>query len=305
MNGRGLRRIKQCRIGLLKASGTTNNVFMILHKIHRTTWYCCITGLKNKTQSKTAFMRIYLLLITLLITSASFSQMRPIDKVYIVEGVVADRETLQIIPSAILYNDSLGITTTSDDKGYFKLVVPFELIKKKQTIWIDIVKNGYKRNGSGFSYYLSKTDTFSHDTSGRLIWNYDVKIFWMAKAESQLSSNSGAYIRIKDGVYSPAAILETYNKAVASALRDRKMEQLKQGNEKVFFLIDGKAAMATASSDIYFDHAAPIVFISNKRVKLSEINNRLIRSKSEIDWHKSDTLSKQFKKDAIAFTFEN
>jgi hypothetical protein len=92
---------------------------------------------------------------------------------------------------------------------------------------------------------------------------------------------------------------------VASALRDRKIEQLKQGNEKVFFLIDGKAAMATASSDIYFDHAAPIVFISNKRVKLSEINNRLIRSKSEIDWHKSDTLSKQFKKDAIAFTFEN
>jgi hypothetical protein len=109
-------------------------------------------------------MRISLLLITLLITSSSFSQMQPIDKVYIVEGVVGDRETLQIIPSAILYNDSLGITTTSDEKGYFKLVVPFELLKKKQTIWIDIVKNGYKRNGSGFSYYASEKNIFPQDT---------------------------------------------------------------------------------------------------------------------------------------------
>jgi hypothetical protein len=126
----------------------------------------------------------------------------------------------------------------------------------------------------------------------------------MAKTESPLSSNTGASRRVKDGVYSPAAIHQTYNKAVASVLRDRKMEQLKQGNEKVFFLIKGKAAMATASSDVYFDHAEPVVFIGNKRIKLSEINDHLKRSRSEIDWAKSDSLSRRFKKDAISLTLE-
>jgi hypothetical protein len=227
--------------------------------------------------------------------------MRPIDKVYIVEGVVADRETLKSLPSAILYNDSLGVMTTSDEKGYFKLVVPVELIEKRQNICLDIVKTGYKRNGSGFSFNPSKADTSHADVSGKVMWNYDVKIFWMARNESLLSSTSGAYARTKDGVHNTTAILQTFNEAVTSELRDRKMEQLKQGNEKVFFLINGKAALATDSSDVYFDNAEPIVFINNKRVKLTEINSQLKRSQARVDWTRSDAFSKQYRKDVIAF----
>ncbi|MEQ1798369.1 MAG: hypothetical protein ABL872_10465 [Lacibacter sp.] len=250
-------------------------------------------------------MKIHLVLVALLTTSISFSEMRPIDKVYIVEGVVADRETLKCIPSAFLYNDSLGVMTTSDEKGYFKLVVPGEIIEKRKIIYLDIVKTGYKRNGSGFSFNPSKADTIHTAAFAKVMWNYDVKIFWMAKNESLLSSTNGAYARTNEGVYNTNTILQTFNKAVTSELRGRKMEQLKRGNEKVFFLINGKAAMATASSDVYFDNGDPIVFINNKRVKLTEINNQLKRSQANVDWSKSDAFSKQYRKDVITFVVNN
>jgi hypothetical protein len=233
--------------------------------------------------TKTDNMRICFVLFILLTASVSFSQMRPIDKVYIVEGIM----------------------TTSDEKGYFKLVVPVELIAKKQNIYLDIFKTGYKRNGSGFSYNPSKADSIQLDASAKMMWNYDIKIFWMAENGSQLSSTSGAYARTKEGVHSSAAVLHTFNDAVTSELKSRKMEQLKQGNEKVFFLINGKAAMATVNCDVYFDNAEPMVFVNNKRVKTAEINNRLKRNKAHVDWSKSDTLSKQYGKDAIAFTIND
>ncbi|OHC84824.1 MAG: hypothetical protein A2546_06165 [Sphingobacteriia bacterium RIFOXYD2_FULL_35_12] len=75
------------------------------------------------------------------------AQMKPIEKVYIVEGVVADIETLKIIPSVIIFNDTLGITTTSDENGYFKVVAPYNLVRDKRLIIIDFVIKGYKRNG--------------------------------------------------------------------------------------------------------------------------------------------------------------
>jgi hypothetical protein len=94
-------------------------------------------------------MRIILSFILLLTATFSFAQMRQISKVYIEEGVVVDRETLEVIASATLYNDSLGITTTSDENGYFKIVVPYDLVRDGRFIRIDIVKPGYKRTGSG------------------------------------------------------------------------------------------------------------------------------------------------------------
>lgn len=247
-------------------------------------------------------MKIHITLIILLAASTSFSQIQPVDKVYVVEGVVADRESLKSIPSAILYNDSLGIMTTSDEKGYFKLVVPLELVTKRQMIPLEIVKTGYKRNGSGFNYNPPVTDTVRTNTEERIIWNSDLKIFWMAKNESKLSSTGGAYERAKGNQSDAALVQLAFNKAVASELHYRKMNQLKEGNEKVFFRIDGIAAFATAEYDVYCDHAQPIVFINNKRIKLSEINNLLKRSQARIDWPKSDAYAKQYKQDVIVFT---
>jgi len=229
--------------------------------------------------------------------------MKPFDKVYIVEGIVADRETLKIIPSAILYNDSLGITTTSDERGYYKLVVPYDLIKERQIIPVDVVKEGYKRNGWGIRLNLSEPVTSNpkpNNDSREFLWNGDVQILLMAKNESQSSSTSMAHIPAKPGSHGYPMIKLTFDEAVAFERRLRKLEELKKGNEKVYFTINGHVCLATSSYDMYFDESTPIVFISDKRVNLAEINKMVKRSEVTVDDVKSQTLSKRYGKDVIA-----
>jgi hypothetical protein len=250
-------------------------------------------------------MRIFTLFITFLTTSYSYSQMRPIDKVYIVEGVVADRETLKAVSSAILYNDSLGITTTSDENGYFKIVVPYELLKNRISIPMTVVKTGYKRNGSGLSYNPDKPDTTNDNDFESVIWNYDVKIFWMAKDQSNLSSTVSAHAPAKAGSHGYLMIRQTFDEAVASERWSRELEELKKGNEKVYFTINGHVCLVTSSYDMYFDESAPIVFIDDKRVKLAEINKMVKRSEVAVDDAKSQTLSKRYGKDVIALKVKN
>lgn len=244
-------------------------------------------------------MRIFCLCATVIIASFSFAQTQPLDKVYIVEGMVADRETLKIIPNTFIYNDSLGITTTSDKRGYFKIVVPYELIKKRGSIGLTVIKTGYQRNGSGIMY---NPDTVHTKLTEGVVWNYDVPIYLMSKNESTQSSTMSGNVPAEDGKHGYPAIKKTFERSVASELVGRKIEQLKKGNKKVYFLVNGKVALA-ASDDgyYYFDESMPIIYINEKQVKLEDINKRLKRNRVSIDRKKSDTLSKKLKKDVIVF----
>lgn len=247
-------------------------------------------------------MRIFNLFISMLIGSFSFAQMQPIDTVYIVEGIVADRGTLKIIPLAILYNDSLGITTTSDENGYFKIVVPVKLVKGGKHVFIDIVKTGYKRDGSGFSYNPIPTDTNEIKYDKRMIWNYSVEIFWLAKDESELSSTSGSYARSEKGVYNASVIQQTFKEAIASELREEKLEKLKEGNEKIYFKLGKEIGLATNSYDIIVIGKLTHVYINGRKVMLTEINNIAKRSKFFYDRKNSDALTKKYGKETLTFT---
>jgi hypothetical protein len=246
-------------------------------------------------------MRVFFIFMNLLTTSHSFSQMRPIDKVYIVEGVVADKETLKAVPSAILYNDSLGITTTSDENGYFKIVVPDELLKNLKSIPIDIVKTDYKTNRSGLSYNPAKPATTHGDDPERMIWNYDVKIFWMAKIKSNLSSTESAHAPAIDGIHGAAAIKLVFDEAVTSDLREKKFDQLKQGNDKVFFPLDGEIGLATSRYDIIVIGKLTHVFINDKKVNIADINKLARRNEIRYDKEKSNILTKKYGKETLAF----
>lgn len=250
-------------------------------------------------------MRIPLLLTALLTASFCGAQMHPLDKVYIVEGMVADRETLKAIPLAILYNDSLGITTTSDENGYFKIVVPHGLMTQRKNINIDILKTGYKRNGSGFSYNPVKEDTTLAARDAREVYNYDVKIFLMASQESPLLSTSMAHIPAREGVHGPGVIRLAFEQAVVSEQRSRKVKELKEGNDHVYFLIDRHVWLATSSYDMYFDESTPMVFIDDKQVKLKDINNLVKRSTATVDNAQSTALSQKYGRDVIALRSNN
>lgn len=249
-------------------------------------------------------MRTSLVLIALLTVSGSFSQMHPAGKVYIVEGVVADKETLKGIRSAVVYNDSLSIMTTSDERGYFKLVVPVELIRKMKMIPVGIVKKGYKRTGSFIHYNPIDPDSNQVSVSTEEKWNDNIEFFLMANNESPLFSSSGSRMRTQKNVFNSTVVMDAYSKVIVSEMRRRKINQLKEGNEKIFFIIDGKAVIAFDSSGAYFDNASPIIFFNNKRVKIAEINRQLKRSSARVDWSKSDSLSTRYKKDVIVFVVD-
>lgn len=247
-------------------------------------------------------MRIFPLVIFIFIGSYSFGQMRAIDKVYIVEGVMADRETLEVIPSAILYNDSLGITTTSDERGYFKIVVPYELIRTRNTIPINIIKSGYKNSGSGITYNPSPNDTIQSNIDHKVIWNFDVKIFWLAKIDSELSPTVSACVRVKDGVFNVASILDTYNEYVESERREEKFDKLKEGNDRVYFRLGNETGLATGRSDIIVFGKLKYVYLDGKKIMLNQLNRFAKRSSCFYDREHSDVLTKKLGKETIALT---
>lgn len=170
-----------------------------------------------------------------LISFFGSAQMRPIDKVFIVEGIVVDRETLITLPSVILYNDSLGIMTTSDERGYFKLVIPDKLIQNREMIPIDAIKTGYKRNGWGIMYNPVAVNDANSNNDLKEIWSYDVKILLMASNESQFSSTMMANAPPKVGKHGYPMIKLALDEAVVSERRSRKLNMLKQGNENYIF----------------------------------------------------------------------
>ena len=228
--------------------------------------------------------------------------MHPIDTVYVVEGIVADRQTQKTIRSAILYNDSMSITTTSDENGYFKIVVPYKIFKNHHSIPIDIVKSGYKRNGSGFNYNPSPVEATNINVDETVIWNYDVKLFWMAKNESELTSTSSANAPIKTGAHGYSAIKMAFENCVTSNLREEKFDRLKEGNSKVYFQLGKETGFATSRYDIIVIGNLTHIYLDGKKVDLSDINKMARRSSFYYDRQTSDLLSKKLGKETLAFT---
>src|SRR5688572_23965119 len=133
-------------------------------------------------------MRTLLLTFFLLTFFISSAQIPAINKVYVIEGIVADQGTLKTIPSAILYNDSLRIITATDENGYFKSVLPFDQIKAGIDIPLVIVKEGYKPLETIFNY-RPPFDTGHLQAREGLIWPFDIKIVWLAEAGSNQPSS--------------------------------------------------------------------------------------------------------------------
>jgi hypothetical protein len=244
-------------------------------------------------------MRLVALFIPLLITVYSYSQIRPNNAVYIIEGVVADRETLKGLPSAILYNDSLHITTTSDENGYFKIVLPYELIRQydlfrnQNFLRIDVLKAGYKGIAAGVAYNHDEPDSVYMDSLNMEIWGNNVKIFWMPP---------GLYAPAKEEEHGPAGTMKAFDKAVASILRKKKFDRLKQGNDKVYFPLDGETGLATSGYDIVVIGNLTHVFIDDKKVNISDINNLVKRDEIRYDNEKSKILTEKYRKETLAFT---
>lgn len=245
-------------------------------------------------------MKRIIALIMMLFVNFSFAQMRPIGKVYIVEGVVVDGETFLAIPSAILYNDSLHITTTSDENGYFKIVIPYDLIKDKGVIPIEIEKTSYKRIRSGFRYNGSQFDSSQLKQDKTELYSYDIKLFFLAPNRSGFVSTGGSIAPVVEGAHGAIMVKKSYGEWITREQRERKFTQLKQGNETVYFQLDSATGLATRLYDIIVIGALKYVYIDGKKVSLTDINKLAKRNNVFYDKLNSNELTKINGREVIA-----
>jgi hypothetical protein len=242
-------------------------------------------------------MRIPIALLVLLHTSFCFAQTSTFSKVYVVEGLVLNTGTFEVIPSAVLHNHSLGITTTTDQNGYFKIVVPFKSLKDDSIINIEVAKEGYKINHSGFYYNLTRVASAANADS---FYHSDVVVFYLAENNSSLSSAVSIQAPLKQGLHGAEMIRETYDQIVGSQRRENLFDRLKQGNEMVYFAVDSATGLATRLYDIIVIGKLTHVYIDGIKVKVSDINKRTKRSTIFYDMVKSNSLSKAFGKETVA-----
>ena len=178
-------------------------------------------------------------------------------------------------------------------------MVPYQLIKEKKHIDIDIIKPGYKRNGWGISGLdLSDLEKASASTLPE-IWNFDVQILLMARNESTYSSASMVTVPVKLNVHGYEFIKLAFDKAVSGTRSFRKLDSLKISNEKVCFFIDNEVYFLTDSATNIYEKW-PIIFINGHREKLSVINKKLKRSHVYFDDKASRELTKKYGKDVLA-----
>lgn len=247
-------------------------------------------------------MRIIYFFIAFLISFSSLAQMKPVGKVYITEGFVADIDTKEPISGAILYNDSLTITTTTDQNGYFKIAVPVSLIKSKNLIPIDVIKKGYKRNGSAISYNPNPTDTLKQNDSLEITWSYNVHSVFLAKNESHSYYGSGgASMYVAKDEHGPAAVQKSFVQYVAEEIVENTLDSLKEGNDKVYFLLGKQAGIATYKYDIILNRKPKYVFLDGKKITPKKLNKIITRDKLRYDTKTSISLSKKYGKEILSF----
>ncbi|HEY0056912.1 MAG TPA: hypothetical protein VGB63_16295, partial [Pedobacter sp.] len=86
----------------------------------------------------------------------------------------------------------------------------------------------------------------------------------------------------------------------ASEMRENKFDQLKEGNDKVYFPLGDASGLVTRLYDLIVIGKLTHVYINGRKAKLTDINKMVKRSTVFYDRSKSDSLSKTYGKETIA-----
>lgn len=200
-----------------------------------------------------------------------------INCVYAVEGVIIDGDSYQAISNAILKNEKLGITSISDDRGYFSFAFPIKYLDSGKTVGLEILKKGYNTNKCWLSY--NPIDSLISDTSKNcLTWNYDLKMIRLTKSNTNGNSSISSHIRIDSKEHGFSGISKAFEQYLKSSKRGDKLSILKKNNENVLFNIDGEYIICTDSTSTFFNNKNILVYVNNRKVKLEKINTLLKRS---------------------------
>jgi hypothetical protein len=231
---------------------------------------------KNKTSQINLLRLLLLLPITAIIILAfqpALNKRKGIakdEKIITTTGLIVDAETLEPLASAKITIQDLKIAVSTDDKGFYKVQIPYEKLPLNYTMVV--IKDGYELFKIFGGYEENKNSVHTNSIG-------DVEFIGINKKDKK-----GSFIHAMDGANENVAsfgydsVLARFEDFKLSNQRQRKLEQLKMGNEKVFFIIDGHSyvtAQNTQAASISSE--TDIVQVNDKPMPAEEVNRSIQR----------------------------
>lgn len=234
-------------------------------------------------------------LLVLLLVAASRHQAPPVAGMdaYHVAGFVLDATTLKAVAGATVKDDVSGLSTTSDDKGFFTL--DFPVAGRTDTLHVNVYvkKAGY---ADGFCFFSAPLTT---PEGKKREWGGDLECIGITTGQDAHPgfSNSRALTpeEAEDLVagHSPARE-EAYTKFVKDIASSRGAEAaFAAAPEQIYFLINGNAYIAFGKGYTSMEGPVDVVLVNGKRMTGAEVNKTYTRSQLI---HGGQALSAQFAK---------
>ena len=197
--------------------------------------------------------------------------------IYAVEGFAIDGLSYETLKYVIIRNEKFGLTTFTDDNGYYCLSIPVKYLDSAKSLEFQIYKESYspQKFWIGYNPFDSIPNSISKNC---LIWNYDLKMIRLSKINVNKTFYVTAHARIGSQGHGYSETRETLQYFIRTTKRNDRLEVEKLNNEKVIFKLDSNIIICTKKSTVFLDNKEIRVFVNNKRIPLDQVNKYIKRS---------------------------
>lgn len=213
-------------------------------------------------KTQVSFYTLTFLLLFSFLPSTSYCKTRKIN----ISGIVIDAESLNPLENANLFDSNENLIGVSDSKGYYRGIIETNeigeitfKIKVKKAGYNSFIQNEHWGNLSGelnATYYFGLKSNSLKST------------FPFSELFTNISNNT--YESVKSGL---EVVLEKLN-------FEKKIENLKKGNNHIFFNLDGKFYVVSNTGWIEINSENNHILLNGKKdVLANDLNNLLGRNK--------------------------
>jgi hypothetical protein len=200
---------------------------------------------------------------------------------YILEGIITKGNKFEPVPFALFTNTRSGISTRSDERGYYSMSFPLSFVKDTSIVQIDIQETGFSPGKFWIGY--NPGDTILSSPGNKVIWNYDLKFIMILENGPGVQYEDVSSRRINPKAHGFEGIKQSFEEFKTSKKRMYEIEQLKKNNQLVLFKLRGeyKYALCSSKSTSWLRDSHFIVFVDGKKVKHRDLNKLIKRN--EVD----------------------
>jgi len=247
-------------------------------------------AMMNKQRSPRVQVARFLFVLPLLfVLLAAFSEHRPgpmpgDPTIHQCFGFVVDSKTLQPLEGVIITERFSGLRTITDDRGYFRIILPLTYASDTLNVKAVFDKEGMDEATSSFSLLLKRQEGMPDYRGGT------IEFIGMNTRGSRNGSFSDATNLSPEQIEAlskndPAVLEQAFKKSVDETKESHKVQNLIGASDKIFYVIDGKTYLTVdGESYISEDDLTEMILVDGKiQMTGDELNKRYTRDQLIID----------------------